>query len=183
MATPCFACHKKETRWEFKEIGLKCVDCHENIHEPYLNKKYYPEASCESCHGESRWSNIQFDHAKTKFKLEGAHQKQSCRECHFKKDELGKEHQQFADLATNCTSCHKDIHYNQFDKDGITNCQHCHDFNNWKASKFDHNATAFKLDGAHQQVACNKCHKPLEKQQPAYILYKIKNFRCEDCHK
>ena len=182
-ATPCFVCHKKESRWEFREIGLRCIDCHENIHEPYLDKKFYPEASCQSCHGENRWSDIQFDHDKTGFKLEGAHQKETCRSCHFKKDDLGKVHQQFTDLASSCTNCHTDIHYNQFDKNGITHCNECHDFNSWKASKFDHNTTEFILDGAHQQVACNKCHKPLLKQQPSYVLYKIKNFRCEDCHK
>ena len=183
LATPCFACHKKEARWEFKEIGLRCIDCHENIHEPYLDKKYYPEATCASCHGESRWSDIQFDHSKTKFALEGAHQKQTCRSCHFKKDELGTVHQQFSGLSSACANCHRDIHGNQFEENGIIDCIRCHDFNNWKASKFDHNSAKFKLDGAHQNVACAACHKPVVTTEPNYILYKIKDFRCEDCHK
>ncbi|MBN2174492.1 MAG: cytochrome C [Bacteroidales bacterium] len=182
-ATPCFACHKKETRWEFRKIGLKCIDCHENIHDPYLDKKYYPEASCESCHGESRWSDISFNHSQTKYELEGAHKKQSCRDCHFKTDlQTGKKVQQFTGIRTNCANCHKDIHYGQFDKDGETECKICHTFDDWKAGKFDHDKTRFMLDGAHRVVACTKCHKPVVKEQYSYILYKLEKFQCKDCH-
>jgi nitrate/TMAO reductase-like tetraheme cytochrome c subunit len=183
LATPCFACHKKETRWEFREIGTRCIDCHENIHEPYLDKKYYPEATCSSCHSENRWSEIEFDHNKTDFKLQGAHKDQTCRECHFRKNETGKTVQVFGELTTSCLSCHKDIHYGQFDQNGSANCLECHGFDNWKASRFDHGKTRFKLDGAHEKVPCKSCHKPVEKEQLTYILYKIEKFKCEDCHK
>ena len=164
-------------------IGIRCADCHEDIHSAYIDKKYYPEATCESCHKESKWNEINFEHSKTKFMLEGAHQKQSCRACHFKKDELGVTHQEFMGLAMSCTNCHKDNHYSQFAENGVTNCVECHGFVDWKADKFDHNNTDFKLDGAHKNVACNDCHKPVVTHEPSYILYKIQNFRCEDCHK
>jgi nitrate/TMAO reductase-like tetraheme cytochrome c subunit len=183
LATPCFACHKKEEKWKFREIGKRCADCHEDIHALYIDKKYYPDASCENCHIENKWSEINFEHSKTKFGLEGAHQKQSCKSCHFKKDESGVEHQKFSGLPTSCINCHKDIHYNQFVENGMTDCMTCHDFNNWKASKFDHNTANFKLDGAHQNVACAACHKPVITNGSNYILYKIKDYRCEDCHK
>ena len=61
LATPCFACHKRSEKWSFREIGEKCIDCHKNIHEPYLDKKYYPGASCISCHNSSRWNEILFN--------------------------------------------------------------------------------------------------------------------------
>lgn len=183
LATPCFVCHKKQERWSFRDIGLKCIDCHQNIHEPYLDKKYYPEATCESCHGESRWSEVKFDHGTTKFALQGAHVRQTCRACHFSQGADGKVVQRFAGLGNDCTSCHKDAHYGQFEKEGVTDCTHCHAFENWKAEKFDHNTARFKLDGAHQKVACKECHKPVQLADATYILYKTDKLRCEDCHK
>ncbi len=186
LATPCFACHKKdpEERWKFTNIGNRCVDCHEDIHKPYIDKKYYPEETCKSCHTESRWSDISFDHNKTEYKLQGAHKNQSCRACHFRQDDSGKLHQQFADLPESCVNCHNDIHYGQFEKDGRIDCYACHDFNAFKpASRFDHNKTKFSLEGAHEKVACKACHKPTQTEDNlVYIQYKI-DHRCESCHK
>ena len=185
IATPCFVCHLQESsnRWEFENIGLRCVDCHEDIHEPYLDKKYYPEATCKSCHSESRWSEIDFDHNKTEYKLEGKHATQTCRSCHFAETN-GEVHQRFSKLTTTCTQCHNDIHYKQFEARGETGCVSCHDYENWKASKFDHNKTQFSLGGAHQNVACKECHKPVQTaENTTYILYKIPSFKCADCHK
>ena len=50
------------------------------------------------------------------------------------------------------------------------------------ASKFDHSKTQFVLDGKHMNVACNKCHKEVNDQGVTFVLYKIKEFKCEDCH-
>ena len=183
QATPCFVCHKKQERWSFRNIGMRCIDCHEDIHEPYLDKKYYPEATCESCHGESRWNDIRFDHSRTKFTLEGAHARQGCRACHFKKGEGTTSIQQFSGLGDRCTNCHKDIHYGQFEKEGATDCTLCHAFEKWSADKFDHDKARFKLDGAHKKVACKECHKPVQHADATYILYKTEKLKCEDCHK
>ncbi|MCB2219011.1 MAG: cytochrome c family protein [Bacteroidetes bacterium] len=186
MATPCFACHKKEgfERWRFREIGTKCVDCHEDIHQPYLDKKYYPEATCRSCHSETRWSDIAFDHNRTDYELKGAHESQTCRSCHFRKDEDGTIHQLFTDLPSSCITCHKDIHFGQFEKEGVIDCYGCHDYKAFKpASRFDHNNTKFSLEGAHEKVACKACHKPTQTADNiVYIQYKI-DHRCEACHK
>ena len=57
-----------------------------------------------------------------------------------------------------------------------------HDTENWKASKFDHNKTAFKLDGKHINVVCSKCHKPQQQGSFFYVKYKLKVFTCESCH-
>lgn len=182
-ATPCFACHKKQDKWKFRDIGRKCLDCHENIHQSYISDKYYPGSKCEICHTNNRWNEVNFDHTKTQFRIEGAHAKLSCRECHFNKESSGHKNQKFAGLATNCTGCHKDVHMKQFDDNGITNCKRCHNSDSYKpASKFDHNKTLFVLDGKHVNVACNKCHKEVSVQGDTYVLYKIKKFKCEDCH-
>ncbi|MFZ4520687.1 MAG: cytochrome C [Bacteroidales bacterium] len=188
LATPCFACHKREnaktdTTWKFRQIGKRCNDCHENTHLGIISDKYYPGGSCESCHNESRWAAINFDHQKTAFSLSGAHAKKSCRDCHFKKDQTGTINQEFAGLPVSCSSCHADNHQKQFETDGATDCGRCHDLSAFKpASKFDHDKTLFPLDGKHKNVACNKCHKVKQEKDIAFVFYKIKEFKCENCH-
>lgn len=183
IATPCFACHKKEDKWKFKAIGKVCADCHENIHKAFISEKYYPGADCETCHNLNRWNTINFDHKKTQFELEGAHAKQTCRDCHFNKEKTGHASQNFSGLATTCTTCHKDVHNSQFETNGTTDCKRCHTSDAFKpASKFDHNKTKFPLDGKHVNVACNKCHNQVSDKGVSYIFYKTNKLKCEDCH-
>ena len=188
LATPCFACHKKaisptDTAWHFREIGRKCADCHQNIHKDLISEKYFPDASCNSCHTENRWSVISFSHEKTNFELSGAHAKKSCRDCHFKKESGGADRQQFRGLPVTCSNCHTDIHQKQFENNGVTDCSRCHDPVAFKpASKFDHGKTLFPLDGRHKDVTCNKCHKVSPERGVNFVLYKIKDFKCENCH-
>jgi NAD-dependent SIR2 family protein deacetylase len=113
----------------------------------------------------------------------GAHTKKTCRDCHFKKDKEGVVRQQFMGLAYNCASCHKDVHVKQFEANGITDCNRCHGSDSFKpAIKFDHSKTLFPLDGKHIKVACIKCHKEIKDQEQTFVLYKIKEFKCADCH-
>lgn len=182
LATPCFSCHKKQEKWSFRQIGIHCADCHEDIHKDFIDKKYYPGAACEKCHTQERWPAVVYDHSQTRFELTGAHAKQSCRSCHFGKQEVGHETQKFAGLPVTCSGCHRDNHFNQFEQNGITDCQRCHSNETWKIGNFDHNRTAFKLDGKHQNVACAKCHKLKTNGTDTYVFYKIKEWKCENCH-
>jgi len=182
LATPCFACHKKQEKWSFRQIGIRCNDCHKNIHEGIIGIKYYPENNCMICHNPTRWGDVSFDHSQTGFALSGAHAIPGCRSCHYKKDSTGNENQIFTGLSKSCSGCHKDNHYGQFENNGSTDCLRCHDTNLWKITNFDHNKTAFKLDGKHQNVACAKCHKTVTERNFTYVLYKIKDTRCEACH-
>jgi predicted CXXCH cytochrome family protein len=181
-AVPCFDCHKKQEKWSFREIGIKCVDCHTNIHLPYMQPKYYPGDNCLVCHNQDRWNGITFDHSKTDFSLTGAHAGKDCRICHFKKGTDGVPKQKFTGLSKNCSSCHTDNHFKQFDINGITDCLRCHGNDNWKASKFNHDNTQFRLDGKHANLACSKCHKPTRDGSSIYVRYKLKDFKCESCH-
>ena len=181
-AIPCYECHKKQDKWNFRMTGINCKDCHADIHQTFIQAKYYPEANCKTCHTENRWTDISFDHSKTDFNLTGAHAGQDCRACHFKKTSDGMFRQEFSGLSLNCSECHKDNHFNQFEKNGKTDCSDCHDTENWKASKFNHNNTAFRLDGKHVNVACAKCHKPQQEGSNIYVKYKLKEFKCESCH-
>jgi len=181
MATPCFDCHLKNDKWVFRELGINCVECHEDIHNNYIDKKYYPESDCRKCHEVSRWQQISFEHSITDFKLEGKHAEQSCRSCHFPEKEDNAV-QQFKQLNSECIQCHKDIHYQQFENAGKTDCLKCHAFTDWKAEKFDHNSARFKLDGKHKDVACKKCHVEVSEDNKVYTKYKMESFKCEDCH-
>jgi len=107
---------------------------------------------------------------------------QSCRSCHFSPDEDGTIHQEFSALPSDCGSCHQDVHNRQFEETGGTNCRRCHDAVDWSARKFDHDLTAFKLEGKHEGVACGKCHKPVITADITYTLYKLKDSSCESCH-
>lgn len=187
LATPCFACHKPETakKWQFRNIGSKCADCHKDVHEGFLDKKFYPNQACEKCHVTASWEENHFDHNLTKFKLQGAHAKQACMACHGKEGDenhLPVGYQKFAGLPTTCTACHKNVHDRQFEKNGVTDCMRCHAFNNWDAVKFDHNKTAFKLEGKHTKVDCAGCHKASLMNGEQVVQYKLKSFKCIDCH-
>ncbi len=127
-------------------------------------------------------TDVSFDHTSTGFSLTGAHINQTCRSCHLKPDPSGIVQQKFSGLSTSCTTCHTDNHYGQFTKNGITDCTDCHGTENWKAVGFDHNKTAFKLDGKHINVPCAKCHKPQQEGEALYVRYKLKEFKCESCH-
>lgn len=182
VATPCISCHKKQENWKFRNIGLRCIDCHKDVHAGLIDPKFYPENSCVSCHNPNRWSEIKYDHSQTGFGLTGAHIQLGCRSCHFKKDAAGAVYQVFANMDPACTSCHKDNHHRQFEVRGVTECLRCHTTAMWKIPNFDHNKTAYKLDGKHQKVACLKCHKTVTDQNVSYVLYKIKDSKCESCH-
>jgi nitrate/TMAO reductase-like tetraheme cytochrome c subunit len=182
LATPCFECHKKTGSWSFREIGIRCVDCHKDIHVDQIDKKYYPESNCSVCHKPSRWSDIGFDHSPTGFTLAGKHAAIACSACHYKPDSSGRTIQKFAHMSQTCTDCHPDTHFKQFEVNGLTSCVKCHTFENWNIPNFDHNTTAFKLDGKHQNVACAKCHKKITNNNNTYVLYKIKEWKCENCH-
>lgn len=181
-AVACLECHKKQEKWSFRNIGINCRDCHKDIHQRIIEPKYYPEANCKVCHDEKRWTNITFNHSVTGFDLTGAHTKQSCRACHFRSDPKGMVQQKFYELSANCSSCHTDRHYGQFAKNSVTDCTICHGTENWKASKFNHSNTGFKLDGRHINVPCAKCHKPQQEGSLIFVKYKIKEYKCESCH-
>lgn len=181
MATPCFECHKKEDKWNFK-IENQCTSCHENIHKNYIGEKYIPGGNCLSCHSTETWNGVKFDHNSTDFELLGKHANVSCRQCHFKEGEGNEVKQQFRWENQNCVNCHNDIHFKQFEVNGVTQCVNCHTNDNWKPEKFNHNNARFKLDGKHEGLECKLCHKPTTGLQQNYIVYKFEDISCKSCH-
>jgi hypothetical protein len=183
LATPCFACHQQSTRWRFRNIGERCVDCHEDVHAGHIDKKFYPQQTCESCHSVTRWQDNRFDHNLTEFALLGAHVQQECMACHSADDQNAiRKFENFQSLSMVCANCHQDEHHRQFEQGGITDCSECHGFENWASMDFDHNKARFKLDGKHVEEDCAACHKETKVQGEIFVLYKIKKFECIDCH-
>jgi nitrate/TMAO reductase-like tetraheme cytochrome c subunit len=183
LSTPCLECHKKDKDWNFRKIGEKCVDCHQNIHKNAIDVTYIPEENCEKCHNVATWNNVKFDHNLTTFKLEGKHAEQTCKKCHFEEKSDGTVLQKFASLKNSkCEDCHIDIHHAQFRENNQTLCLNCHDFKSWKPEKFNHANTRFKLDGGHKNVACIKCHKEVKVENATFTNYKLKDIKCINCH-
>lgn len=184
LATPCVSCHLEKEEWSFRNIGSKCNDCHKDVHEGYLSENYYPDKTCNNCHSTESWASVQFDHEKTGFELAGRHEQISCTTCHQPDTVIDNEIRlPFAGLQSTCTGCHEDVHRNQFETDNTTYCTRCHGFEAWKPSSFDHNMARFKLDGAHQNLACSKCH--LSEDDDAgnsIVIYRLEKLECINCH-
>jgi len=138
---------------------------------------------CEACHNVRSWADVSgFDHSKTKFPLLGAHRAAKCGDCH--KVPVGKKEIQFKDTSQVCEDCHKDAHDGQFAKAGKTPCADCHDSQRWVPSTFNHDTrTHFPLQGGHEGVACDKCHKQTRMvDAKPVIVYKQAPSKCSDCH-
>jgi len=185
LATPCFACHvsEQEDRWTFHNKGTACVDCHEDIHEGLISSKYYPKNNCKKCHSNDAWAQVNFDHNQTGWPLDGRHAELSCRDCHFEistNNELI--NQQFNTLETTCVSCHENVHGDTFAIDGVTDCTRCHITESWYPQNFDHNTTAFPLEGRHAELACSACHEVLDEHGSIVVVYKLGKTQCIDCH-
>ncbi len=184
MATPCFACHVDEEHWSFRNIGQSCVDCHDDIHQDYLDVSFYPDQDCTACHNSENWHEIAFDHQLTEWPLTGAHNEVDCRSCHFETTENPDSIiQSFTDLGSDCIQCHSNIHGDQFEIDNVTDCARCHVTESWQASIFDHNTTNFPLDGKHIEVDCKECHNTtIQVEGEPVIIYAIEKYECIDCH-
>jgi hypothetical protein len=182
LATPCEYCHYQQKNWTFKGTGIACINCHENIHKNELKVEFLPDNNCSFCHETESWNTISFDHKKTNFPLFGKHSSISCGSCH-RKTENENTTIIFSSIKKECESCHKDVHFRQFQVEGISDCSRCHAFENWKPEKFDHSKTEFNLDGAHKNIPCVKCHPQTEVNGNTFIKFKLEDFKCADCHK
>src|SRR5574340_195322 len=154
----CLACHEKLAKQIKSNLGL---------HAKYTD----PCVKCHSDHKGRSYKMIsvekdKFNHDRTDYPLKDSHAKVVCDKCH-KKEGV------YTGLSQNCNTCHDDKHKKQLSQD----CDKCHNFKKWKdIDKFKHSDSAYKLEGKHFEVKCEKCHaqgkyKPLE--------YK----KCDDCHK
>ncbi len=199
-----------------------CEDCHQDPHEGNFNRPNLPTSidgrkSCARCHDQTDFANLdpkEFNHAQwTGFALEGIHARMECTSCHLDaRDDQGHGKRlgpaslllKGKDPAL-CSSCHEDQHNGVFDQptspqiiQGKKSCARCHnqeDFKDLHDSAFDHQRwTGFALRGAHDQAACERCHKrvadashPQGTLGSVQLLFprlarKTNAIRCDQCH-
>jgi hypothetical protein len=196
-AVPCEACHVNDVapaplaqrfRWGDGKGALTCQQCHSRD-DPHRGQ--FGAQDCASCHSQDRWLPSSFSkstHARTGFRLEGPHDR-ACGECHVRK--AAGQPIIYADTPTACAACHLDPHLGQFaDRGGQDGCGRCHPPDEWKPSRFDHNAqdVRFHLTGAHAAVECESCHRSTSRQMTDGTSREVVHYfpmaqrACDDCH-
>lgn len=158
----CGGCHKQKVK--FRQAPQRCFECHKaaDRHKGRLGE------ACDGCHSEKDWRTVKpFDHAKTKFALDGAHKNVGCAACH------AGEH--YKDLPTTCISCHQiqDRHGGRYGE----KCETCHKPEKWVKVHFNHDrSTKFPLRAAHAKAKCDACH-------PGNLYRDKLAMTCVSCHK
>ena len=166
-AFTCSDCHKDGIQTFASDT---CDSCHRQI-DPVFAPAHVEAygTACLDCHdGVDRFGKT-FSHASFTFKLEGGHAKATCVKCHTG----ARAPADFAAAPQDCNTCHsaRDAHKGQFG----TDCGACHDPSDWKKATFDHNLSAFKLEGKHADVKCEQCH--------VNNVFKGTPTDCYSCHK
>jgi Cytochrome c7 and related cytochrome c len=157
-------------------LGLvtRCAACHGDKHLGRFG------TDCARCHSTEDWHKTRldtqaFDHATTRFPLNGLHRQVACEKCHVNGAD-GRPRYTGIPFAT-CGTCHADPHKGEFKQD----CGECHSTSTWKKSQFesqfDHSRTHFPLLGLHLQVQCVSCHTAGDFKSP------IAHAQCSDCHR
>ena len=187
---------------------FKCLSCHVEIRQRLAERRglhrvmlggNQSEQECARCHSEHNGENFvpirwdvsldEFDHRKTGYPLEGKHAGLACRRCHapeYIRPEARRGIQMkdlrrsYLGLSGDCATCHADPHFAQLG----TDCRRCHEVSGWKnLGRFDHAAAKFKLNGAHEKVACRKCHAQVPDPKPHIQFTGLAFNQCRDCHK
>ncbi len=111
LAVACNACHKVTAAdappgsVRFRLSAGACADCHSDEHAGQFASSA-GGSDCRRCHGESAWRIASFDHGKTRFPLDGAHAKATCRACHAGVTIGNRRTVRYRPLDTACKACH-----------------------------------------------------------------------------
>jgi len=171
----CVDCHTAEP--DYTGLQSDCSSCHEEPHGVPASTRTVLN-QCRLCHDAEAWDTgpiptSVFDHSDPEdadFALHGRHQDVACGDCHAESRFVPTD-------GDACTDCHEDIHRGQFKP---RDCTACHDETQkkFRIPRFDHTATRWALDGAHEDVSCATCHG-----SGARAVYRPREFaRCDDCH-
>lgn len=150
-AFTCKDCHQQDITTFASD---SCDSCHRQIDIAFtLAHTLSFGTDCLACHDGVDKFGDDFTHSVFSFQLNGKHADVTCTKCHL-------DARTVADLQSapqSCFSCHQqdDQHAGRFGQD----CAACHTPDGWETAKFDHNLSAFKLEGEHARVACVDCHK------------------------
>jgi hypothetical protein len=187
LAVPCMACHKPSAVKgaavpTFVFASTSCLTCHRDPHQGQVDKLVSADG-CEHCHSVAGWAQVNYDHSKGDFALEGRHGQVACTKCHTDHSAAADVKAiRFKGIRTECIGCHADIHRGQLASEGSTDCSRCHMPSTWAATKFDHSTSRFKLDGAHRSVPCARCHPAIDDEAGNFTRYKPIETTCASCH-
>jgi hypothetical protein len=195
-AIPCDQCHVRveprtllpsttatEPTMRFSFRSALCVDCHDDPHRGKLDR-YMKDGGCENCHSVQNWTRIVFDHDQTRFRLEPAHVKPACGQCHRRGEADSADALVWTGFGERCVDCHPDPHLGQFDRAGGPKiCTDCHQSTTWRSLLFVHDRdSTFQLKGAHARVGCEKCHLAEGSGEARMIRYRPLQTKCVSCH-
>jgi hypothetical protein len=146
----CENCHAED----ISKFDLKtCDTCHRQVDVSFMTAHTLSYGTaCLDCHDGVDRFDKNFDHSAFSFKITGKHVGLACDQCHY----TARNFSDFRTTLQDCYSCHQkdEPHEGRF---GV-NCIDCHTADGWLPAKFDHNLSAFKLEGKHTEVPCESCH-------------------------
>jgi hypothetical protein len=109
----CEACHGTES---FDEVGYihpapelvtrTCASCHQ-ADDPHRGQ--FDGRDCADCHTVESFLVEGFDHGRTRFPLDGAHERASCAVCHAAEAGDGAPFVRYRPLGVECTDCHQEV--------------------------------------------------------------------------
>jgi hypothetical protein len=195
LEATCEKCHLK---FDKKAQSGLCADCHKDVGKDIAEKRglhgrHETGKECKACHPDhkGRWAlafsldKEKFDHFQTDYPLNGGHAdpKVTCESCHL----AGKK---YSEAPSICNECHKkgDKHKGMMG----TDCERCHSEKTWNKLAFDHDKTAYRLFGRHNEVKCYKCHRDNNYKDTPKLCNTCHQkvdahkgrlgTKCEDCH-
>jgi hypothetical protein len=126
----------------------------------------------------------EFDHDLSGYVLEATHLAIDCRDCHkpdyIDDPDLQDREKTYLGLDQECLSCHADFHQESLS----SNCIECHSFEKFRpAPGFDHDESAFALNGKHIDVDCIECHPTTFRNGEDFQVFSGIEFNdCVSCH-
>ncbi len=161
----CGDCHGGDS---FRLEPARCESCHREYQPAFVTAHLRDWGTdCRSCHdGTDRFSRGRFSHDTTGLRLDGAHSKAACADCHTGVTTLPG----FARAPSDCAGCHArdDEHRGEFGRD----CGACHDTRSWEGARIRHDV--FPINhGSRRPSPCSTCHE----NRANY-----KQYTCYGCH-
>ncbi len=169
----CNSCHQGQHPEQYATTPTTCQGCHMPDYTATGNPNHVQAGfrfDCESCHSPRAvtWTAVTYEHP-LPFRLEGAHRVTDCNSCHATT---------YVGTENTCFGCHENDYRAAVDPNHVQasfdhDCTACHVVVSWTPAHFDHSRSQFALTGAHETVACNKCHQ---------TTYSATTTSCYGCH-